>query len=709
MKSIRLLFQFIVFTGSIYGCLGQELEWKAITPELSGGTVSKLMKGYSGDVFAQKGHYVARTTDDGARWMSVSPPNLSLSDLELKREMATFRTSAGTGLILYSPGGEFLSLLRSLDNGSSWDTIPLNPNLSTTQLTIVGLPDGKLVAVTQTSITYKHTLLTSSDYGITWTQEHQLPSGAEIVLSSTDGNVYIIEGNGSGFLCRTSTGDLLVNSKPPNIFGYQRFCTAGSRVYLSSDSDLFYSDDDGKSWLKAFVPTTSASFDHLVGLPDKGVLIVAPHRFNSSRIYYLSKDSVQARVIQDSTPYRASGSIVVGSREILAPSPGFVTHAYELGEHWSIRTEGILLARPVRISSNRGSALLLGDGGKVYHYHPTFASWALVSTLPFEHDPAAITNVLMTHRGTYLVFTTSGVIRSTDSASTWQVVSSADSLLRSRFAFQSKYGSILASAESWLWESTDDGETWHRRAYQYKANMTSIGETPDSVLLVCSRHGLNRVVDTELYFLERTSWSANSVLTNPVDKTRFGVTALSIDRQSIEIRRTSDAGYSWRSFEFGLPSADYTADFSACADEYGTAYFTTGTFNGEVTADTTIRMRRASLQDAVLAYAGLANGRLIRCTMSRFEELNRPNSDMDDLHEPSQLEIAPNPALDVMHVTGLDNGPATVNIYDLMGRLVRSADLIAQNQRATVPINEIPAGIYLLMSSGKKSTIFTVK
>ncbi|HLP27654.1 MAG TPA: T9SS type A sorting domain-containing protein [Candidatus Didemnitutus sp.] len=709
MQSFKHLHLIIAITGTIYSSMSQDLEWKAITPELSGGTVSTLMKGYSGDVFAQKGHYVARTTDDGATWTSVSPPLISLFDLDLNREMATFRTSAGTGLILYSPGGEFLSLLRSLDNGSSWDTIPLNPNLSTTQLTIVGLPDGKLAAVTQTSITYKHTLLTSSDHGITWTQEHQLPSGAESVLSSTDGNIYIIEGNGSGFHCRTSSGELLVNSKPPNIFGYQRFCAAGSRVYISNDSDLYYSDDRGGSWYRAFVPTTSTSFDHLVGFPDKSVLIVAPLRFNSSRIYYLNKDSIHARLIQDSTPYRASGSISVGSRELLAPSPGFVTHAYELGEHWSVRTEGIKLVRPVRVTSQRGSALLLGDGGKVYHYHPSFASWVIVSTLPFEHDPAAITNVLMTQQGTYLVFTTSGVIRSTDSATTWQSVPTADSLLRSKYAFQSKHGSILASAESWLWESTDDGETWFRRAYQYKANITSIGETPDSVLLVCSRHGLNKIVDTELYFLERTSWPANSVLTNAVDKSIFGVAALSVDRQSFELHRTSDAGYSWRSHVFGLPATDYTANFTACSDEFGTVYFTSGTFSGEVTSDTSIRLRRSTLLDAVLAYAGLANGRIIRCTMSRVEELNRPSSVMNDLPEPSDLQIAPNPASDVAHLEGLHDGPVTVNIYDLMGRLVRSTSVTAQNARATLPINEIPSGTHLLTTSGKKPILFIVK
>jgi len=77
---------------------------------------------------------------------------------------------------------------------------------------------------------------------------------------------------------------------------------------------------------------------------------------------------------------------------------------------------------------------------------------------------------------------------------------------------------------------------------------------------------------------------------------------------------------------------------------------------------------------------------------------NRQNSNLE-VPQQEQVILYPNPAKDILNIAQLDFSPATANIYDAAGRLVKQIRLLQQGTAASIKIAELPAGLYLLYLS----------
>ncbi|MCK5693779.1 MAG: T9SS type A sorting domain-containing protein, partial [Bacteroidales bacterium] len=70
--------------------------------------------------------------------------------------------------------------------------------------------------------------------------------------------------------------------------------------------------------------------------------------------------------------------------------------------------------------------------------------------------------------------------------------------------------------------------------------------------------------------------------------------------------------------------------------------------------------------------------------------------------ELSQIEIYPNPVIDILLISGL-SGPAFVRIYNIHGQLLLTAH--TEGNRGEIDLSNLPGGIYMIMFEMGKETV----
>ncbi len=89
-----------------------------------------------------------------------------------------------------------------------------------------------------------------------------------------------------------------------------------------------------------------------------------------------------------------------------------------------------------------------------------------------------------------------------------------------------------------------------------------------------------------------------------------------------------------------------------------------------------------------------------------FNVAPRDILDIEDEYDDLNVRIYPNPASGLLTIEGLDNQgqAASVELFDLQGKLVLKENLNANNEKLTLNISDLPAGMFVLKAqSGKIS------
>ena len=77
------------------------------------------------------------------------------------------------------------------------------------------------------------------------------------------------------------------------------------------------------------------------------------------------------------------------------------------------------------------------------------------------------------------------------------------------------------------------------------------------------------------------------------------------------------------------------------------------------------------------------------------------NYNLDD--KLAYIEIYPNPAFNELHITSFAETPVKIEILDLTGRPCRK--LFSSEKNSTIPIQDLPAGVYIISIQCGKSNI----
>ena len=75
------------------------------------------------------------------------------------------------------------------------------------------------------------------------------------------------------------------------------------------------------------------------------------------------------------------------------------------------------------------------------------------------------------------------------------------------------------------------------------------------------------------------------------------------------------------------------------------------------------------------------------------------NCDAIDEAEETMFRIYPNPATDVIHIEGLENGSHQLFVYDMLGKVVASA-MVSDNV-TDINISHLPEGVYVVKFIGE--------
>ena len=78
-----------------------------------------------------------------------------------------------------------------------------------------------------------------------------------------------------------------------------------------------------------------------------------------------------------------------------------------------------------------------------------------------------------------------------------------------------------------------------------------------------------------------------------------------------------------------------------------------------------------------------------------------------DENPTKNIKIYPNPASDVIHIEGLENGNHQIYIYDMLGKVVCSAQTSDSNME--INITHLPDGMYIVKIDGTDNSTYGIK
>ncbi len=299
---------------------------------------------------------------------------------------------------------EFSLLYRSASNGVSWQ--PVNAPIPLVNYTHYSAMDAddNLVAVLLLSENNVMQVFQSPDFGATWTELQNLPSG----------------------------------------FGSEQLYVHNGKVYYSTSNQLYHFNTGTSTW--DLIPTFSTNY-------------VKSFAFRNNQIWMSANMKMQystnlGATWQDvATPFNWAHSIASDGNGIVAATENFVFYSNDDGLNWQQRT--LASNSNMNIISHGGTSYLT-DYNQLFRSTDGFAGYSLILTgLGYVRDIYDI-------NGFWVAGTSYGIYRSAQNTTDWQWVSSGISTPYS-YVYGDEFnvaGGVLFYTKSQTAFSTDEGDSW---------------------------------------------------------------------------------------------------------------------------------------------------------------------------------------------------------------------------------------------------------
>lgn len=270
---------------------------------------------------------------------------------------------------------------------------------------------------------------------------------------------------------------------------------AGSRLVSVGDrGSVFYSDDQGRQWHSAQVPSQQLLTAVFFVDGQNGWAVG-----HDAQILHTS-DSGAHWALQFEDPGRDAPLLDIYLRDRLH---GFAVGAYgallrtdDGGGHWQDISDQ--LDNPEQLHLNaiavvKGGALfIVGEAGSLFRSIDQGASW---QRLALDYDGSLFGVLATAHADTLLVFGLRGhLYRSTDNGDTWRAIEvGGDAPALTAGSVQADGSLVLVGNAGIVLRSDDDGQTFSSLQRPDRAALAAVSGTADGALVLVGQGGAQRV------------------------------------------------------------------------------------------------------------------------------------------------------------------------------------------------------------------------
>lgn len=338
-----------------------------------------------------------------AQWVKTSGPTGS-EVVHLMKVSNYYVANAG-------PGG----IYRSSDNGLSWsiaiEGLPNAPSvygLTSSGSTLYACAAGQLSPLSFTPAIYR-----STDLGASWTLLGNsatqrvygttlFADGDDLFVLSSEGGYYY---SGNGGLTWTKSNSEL------KALPVRKMVVSNNRLFASAgDSEMYYSDNKGLNWTK--VNDTFSAVGEMAAA-DNTIYVVCDGGIRISHDYGATWDlPVYPLPLTNTHYYR--GIYAVGDAVYLPASDSIIVYSLDEGQHWTIINSDTLLNFHDAIVESGGTLMLATKAGMYF-------SPDLGTTWEERNNglTSSIVKQISATGSTVAAATTTGIFFSSDNGSTW--------------------------------------------------------------------------------------------------------------------------------------------------------------------------------------------------------------------------------------------------------------------------------------------------
>ncbi len=462
------------------------------------------MASYFGKCFAVKGTQIfAGTQYNGIVCSADSGKTWQMTDTSLHREIDAI---AFEGNYIFAGGGAVM--LRSSDDGSSWETIQNGLQYGQTTVTGMVVTEGKILASTFAGV------VVSTDDGDNWStlvgtgQANQVTNcvavidstvlvgwAGGIIRSPDDGRswydpqgyiktatIFSIAGDSLRIYAGTtdgvhvSTDDgvtwIPVNNGLPGEQGW--YLTKNEMNLFAADGDfgVYASSDSGFSWAQTSQGISGWTGEYLAG-NESNIFATISSPTGGSQLLYHSTDNGNSWIQDTSLHGTWIQSITVTDSYVYAITNSGIFASSDNGDNWSAINGGIMdTVYPVSLAeSNSNLIVATQEPGILFLSSDNGISWINVGkNLPRMGPLAAADNYLFAGNEGDWTSSNDGIYQSTDNGLNWSLINdtlinissiamSGSSIIAARYVPPFPVGSPLPPP-SGVFLSKDNGETW---------------------------------------------------------------------------------------------------------------------------------------------------------------------------------------------------------------------------------------------------------
>lgn len=634
-------------------------------------------------------------------------------------------------------------ILRSTDNGDSWETVNKGLQLQS----VYGITAIDTLLFTSTG----YGVFCSSDMGRSWRSKK---NGMELIglsLVAIGATLYGVSTSPRGLLMRSiDKGESWTSMDQYCSVSYlydHKIVAKDTTLFIVTNSGLIRSADNGDSW----APVT---------LNISNVKVVYDLMLCGTALFATISDSLQSMVIRSTDNGESWVKVRTGinkdDRYGLSENRGvlFATSRKETyrstdnGNNWEVITP-YSLKIGYRALTNIGSILFAATRDEIYKSMDNGLSWSSLYSGIYAQN---ISSLVAFDSVLYLA-TSNGIRRSTDFGIIWANASTGltNAYLPPIVSLAVKDTSIFAFTDRGvIFRSTDNGENW---IFANKGLRKDDGREPteiiaigvkDSIVYIRARY-FNIATEEARDFKSTNNgenWISAKILTVPsfTDKSKtfaFGswyvgvghgtdsgdnwlefkstyklidtsvYTVVTTNTSAFAgtngkgIYRSTDFGETWKQVNKGLTNLDIRSfavndTIIFAGTEGGGVYGSTDNGNTWIPKNTklmTTTVQSLTISDNTL-FAGTSGEGIFRCKLTDFA------TDVDESSTPNtSFQIFPQPSNDYLRIRGvkksLHSSDNFIRIYNLLGESVKS-EPIAGISQMQIDISSLASGVYYL-------------
>lgn len=682
--------------------------WTPITAPMEGGYVDKLLIGRHGEIYASVSSVIYVSQDTGRHWTDVSlPDSRSLSCFGRCYNLTEIPSPGqNASLLAYPLDSRGSTMFVSSDRGTTWNESEIPLELQCSRLYIFGGRHSNLT-LAFCGRGERFVVKSSVDGGRTWSTETAHYRAPSEYWQDDDGTVFV------------RAQDTLRSRAPTGVWStlhtdvWRGPARAGSWLYLQGgvSNDILSSSDNGKSWRAMVMGRPDDDFpfvDGFVGSANGDIVAFCVKGHCQTEVITNSKNQNAWWYQPSPLPFWFTAKADMQFNSAIATELNGLVVIENMGTTWSARNTGIHLRDIKQFARNDATILAICDDYHLFRASVNGNAWESLST-PFDCT-TFINDIISTGPSSFVVALSPGFQYTSDNGSTWEVVNGMETLVIKGEFVRRKSGAFICATDGGMYESVDEGRSWHPFAQFFMDSVHALVERADGVLLAATDYALYEFRDSIPTLVVNAPYFSGTPIASPVNPNCYGYVLIS--RDSVRAVTTRNMGLTWTTFSaeykwYSLFQRDLDRIVDAVMMNDGSCEIALPSKMLHIDASGHGYEEAVDVDHIVfdMEYDSRRN-ELTRCRTSYIESTVVPTT-VTEQHVKDLQNAWPNPVSNVITFNApFVSSSVECRVVDLFGIEVHVGEVQFDNGRIVIDVSELPSGAYSVIASGRLLTRF---